>query len=679
MHSKASSCLGTEEAQRMTDAVPQHGCMDNIGDESSTDSSNDSDSDSSSSGEDVNAQRDVVQEWMVLPVKVILFCRHMVANGTHPWQDIRPIIEDFNLTHQKNISPGCHLPVNECISAWKGSDGERECHIRPKSVAHKPEGVGVETKALACGETGIILKFDIKEGKEANRRKDFSQEYGEGTAVTLQLTKEYSSSAIVLFCQLKCHSRSLTIFLSFLDPLEHYDVMYKCEDDTIFHPTDSKISWQYRVIVSAVSPGGRNSSSVYENVSINAASPINAIDPGGFPVTYSIPTYSVNSDKFCMKDSASGLIYVCHGVILDREVLTSDPLHASLLLTVTASNGAFTATTTVYVYLTNVNDNPPQMTNLPTTISLSELTAVGTQVFTVSATDKDQTFYPTYTIASSNDQLNDSTALTSTSTLTVMVIPVPQPRYSASVSQNSTNVNGCGRGANSKSISSTNFKCIYHLSYFKCIYHLTNFKCIYHLTNFKCIYHLTNFMNFKCIYHLTYFKCIYHLTYFKCIYHLTYFKCIYHLTYFKCIYHLTYFKCIYHLTNFKCIYHLTNFKCIYHLTYFKCIYHLTNFKCIYHLTNFKCIYHLTNFSNDYSHLPSIDVSTAVGITFSITFIMAFSLGVLVTICISCVSKTRSTLHHPSTPDELYEVVGIDQKTTNVIIPLECNDAYGIVH
>eukprot|EP00731_Ephydatia_muelleri_P011494 Em0006g388a len=142
--------------------------------------------------------------------------------------------------------------------------------------------------------------------------------------------------------------------------------------------------------------------SIYENVSINAASPISAIDPGGFAVTCSIPAYSVNSDKFCMKDSASGLFYVCHGVILDREVLTPDPLHSSLLLTVTASNGAFTATTTVYVYLTDVNDNPPQMTNLPTTISLSELTAVGTQVFTVSAIDKDQTFYPTYTIASSN-------------------------------------------------------------------------------------------------------------------------------------------------------------------------------------------------------------------------------------------------------------------------------------
>ena len=83
--------------------------------------------------------------------------------------------------------------MDECISAWKGSDGERECHIRPKSVAHKPEGVGVETKALACG---IMV---IMEGKEANRRKDFSQEYGEGTAVTLRLTKEYYGTERVVY------------------------------------------------------------------------------------------------------------------------------------------------------------------------------------------------------------------------------------------------------------------------------------------------------------------------------------------------------------------------------------------------------------------------------------------------------------------------------------------------
>ena len=72
-------------------------------------------------------------------------------------------------------------------------------------------------------------------------------------------------------------------------------------------------------------------------------------------------------------------------------------------------------------------------------------------------------------------------------------------------------------------------------------------------------------------------------------------------------------------------------------------------------------------------MPSIDASTAVGITFSITFIMAFSLGVLVTMC---VSKTRSktTLHHPNA---LYEVVCINKEKIDVI-PLESNDAYRAV-
>ena len=77
-----------------------------------------------------------------------------------------------------------------------------------------------------------------------------------------------------------------------------------------------------------------------------------------------------------------------------------------------------------------------------------------------------------------------------------------------------------------------------------------------------------------------------------------------------------------------------------------------------------------------SHVPSIDVSTAVGITFSITFIMALSLGVLVTVCIF---KTRSktTSPHHYTPNAPNEVVGINQKKIDVI-PLDSNVAYGRV-
>ena len=83
------------------------------------------------------------------------------------------IIEDFNLTRQKNISPGCHLTVDECISAWKASDGEYVAEGMPHKtkIGHKPEGVEDEMKALACGETGIILKLEY-DGRKGSKPKE---------------------------------------------------------------------------------------------------------------------------------------------------------------------------------------------------------------------------------------------------------------------------------------------------------------------------------------------------------------------------------------------------------------------------------------------------------------------------------------------------------------------------
>ena len=45
---------------------------------------------------------------------------------------------------------------------------------------------------------GNTFKLDVMEGREANRRKDFSLEYGEGTAVILRLKKEYYGTGRVV-------------------------------------------------------------------------------------------------------------------------------------------------------------------------------------------------------------------------------------------------------------------------------------------------------------------------------------------------------------------------------------------------------------------------------------------------------------------------------------------------
>ena len=81
-----------------------------------------------------------------------------------------------------------------------------------------------------------------------------------------------------------------------------------------------------------------------------------------------------------------------------------------------------------------------------------------------------------------------------------------------------------------------------------------------------------------------------------------------------------------------------------------------------------------------ANLASIDTYTTIGITIVISFVVFFSLGVLVTTCISCMVKTRSkvTLHHldPALEPSVYEMIETDQKKIKAIA-LEANSAYGI--
>ena len=68
--------------------------------------------------------------------------------------------------------------------------GLKACPHKTK-IAWKPEGVGAEMKALCDGNSGILLRLDIMEGKQRQASKEFHGEFGEGTAVILRLTKDY--------------------------------------------------------------------------------------------------------------------------------------------------------------------------------------------------------------------------------------------------------------------------------------------------------------------------------------------------------------------------------------------------------------------------------------------------------------------------------------------------------
>ena len=51
-------------------------------------------------------------------------------------------------------------------------------------IAGKPKGAGAEMKAVADGESNIMLRLDIMEGKERQAQRPVTDIGSEGTAIT---------------------------------------------------------------------------------------------------------------------------------------------------------------------------------------------------------------------------------------------------------------------------------------------------------------------------------------------------------------------------------------------------------------------------------------------------------------------------------------------------------------
>jgi hypothetical protein len=113
-----------------------------------------------------------------------------------PWYPIRIIVNGFNERRKKVIFPGKILCIDECMSAWRGREDKYTHDGIPHKtkIARKPEGVGAEMKSIADGDSGIILGFDIMEGKSRQSQKMYHAQFGEGTAVVLRLSAPYAGS-----------------------------------------------------------------------------------------------------------------------------------------------------------------------------------------------------------------------------------------------------------------------------------------------------------------------------------------------------------------------------------------------------------------------------------------------------------------------------------------------------
>ena len=92
---------------------------------------------------------------------------------------MRSLIDNFNANMKKIFHPMKYLLVDEIMLAWVGLCALFIAFGIPHltKITRKPQGVGAEMKAVACGDSGMLLGFDIQEGTERNSQKNIA-EYG---------------------------------------------------------------------------------------------------------------------------------------------------------------------------------------------------------------------------------------------------------------------------------------------------------------------------------------------------------------------------------------------------------------------------------------------------------------------------------------------------------------------
>ena len=99
--------------------------------------------------------------------------------------------------------------------------------------------------------------------------------------------------------------------------------------------------------------------------------------------------------------------------VLDREALTNEfsPPSSSQTFTVSVSDGDSSSTVDITFQLLDINDNEPVFTNLLSQYDIDENSAIGTEVFTVTATDADlgSNAVVSYSISSSPFTINENT------------------------------------------------------------------------------------------------------------------------------------------------------------------------------------------------------------------------------------------------------------------------------
>ncbi|XRB20796.1 hypothetical protein RI054_25g106450 [Pseudoscourfieldia marina] len=105
------------------------------------------------------------------------------------WRRFRPFVEAFNQRRAEVVEHGYLLPLDESMSAWKPRTTKTGGLPNISFIKRKPKPLGTEFKCVGDGATGIMLRLEIQEGKEAMANAAHVKELGATAACTLRLAE----------------------------------------------------------------------------------------------------------------------------------------------------------------------------------------------------------------------------------------------------------------------------------------------------------------------------------------------------------------------------------------------------------------------------------------------------------------------------------------------------------
>jgi hypothetical protein len=117
----------------------------------------------------------------------------LVSALQDPCAPVRNFIKAFNDNMVVVLKPGLILVVDEIMCMWLGLELKYSWNGLPHltKLPRKPRGVGAEMKAMCCGESGVLLRLNLMEGKERMQRAEFADQYQAGTATVLRLCNPF--------------------------------------------------------------------------------------------------------------------------------------------------------------------------------------------------------------------------------------------------------------------------------------------------------------------------------------------------------------------------------------------------------------------------------------------------------------------------------------------------------